>query len=99
MVVRGILEAGPRTEPGGSKLIGQNEDLHPSTARQNHLLQYCLINYDVKLASLIPSSDIHPQKVSMEFVNPHENISAWHVPRLHCQTPPKEISKLRYASI
>ena len=68
MVVRGILEAGPRTEPGGSKLIGQNEDLHPSTARQNHLLQYCLINYDVKLASLIPSSDIHPQKVSMEFV-------------------------------
>ena len=45
--------------------------MHPSTERQNHLLEYSLINYDVQLASFIPSSDIHLQKVSMEFVNPH----------------------------
>ena len=45
--------------PRGSKLIGQNEDMHPSTVRQTHLLQYCLTNYYVQLASLIPTSDIN----------------------------------------
>ncbi len=56
--------------------------MHPSTERQNHLLEYSLINYDVQLASFIPSSDIHPQKVSMEFVNPRELADdAWRTPR------------------
>ena len=61
--------------PRGGMLIGQNEDMNSSTVWQNHLTKYCLTHYYVQLVSLLPASDINPQKVSVEFVNPHERIS------------------------
>ena len=58
--------------------------MNSSRVRQNHPTEYCLTHYYVKLVSLLPASDIHPQKVAAEFLNPQERISKWRgIPRRH----------------
>ena len=59
----------------GGLLIGQNKDMNPSTVRQNHSSKYCLTHYYVQLVSILPASDIHPRKMLMEFLYPHQRIS------------------------
>ena len=61
----------------GGMLIGQNEDMNSSRVRQNYPTDFFLTHYYVKLVSLLPVSNIHPQKVAAEFLNPQDRISKW----------------------
>ena len=51
--------------------------MNPYTVRQNLSTLYCLTHYYVQLVSILPASDIHPQKVSTEFLYPHQCITKW----------------------
>ena len=51
--------------------------MNSSRVRQNHSTKYCLTHYYVRIVSLVPASDLHPQKLAVEFFNPHQRTSKW----------------------